>query len=132
MYSGRTVWLLAPYLNTASVNAFFRHFEKEVNPNVHVFMLWNQAAFHTSSNVKVPDNVTIVPLPPSSPQLNPTEKLWQYFKKHQGSNRVYEDYDALRLAAIDPRHKTCFNKEKNTINLQGKICRKQIYLRPLV
>ena len=110
--TGQTVGLLAPYLNTDTVNAFFRQFEKEVDSNVHVFMIWDQAGFHTSSLVKAPKNLTIVPLPPYSPQLNPVEKLWQYLRKHYWSNRVYENYDALRSAAIEAWQETCLNNEK--------------------
>ncbi len=79
---------------------------------MHVIMIWDQAGFHTSKNVQLPDNVTLIPLPPYSPQLNPIEKLWQYLRKHYWSNRVYADYDALRIAAIDAWQKTCLDKEK--------------------
>lgn len=75
-------------------------------------MIWDRAGFHTSEKVKAPDNVTLVPLPPYSPQLNPTEKLWQYLRKHYWSNRVYENYDALRLAAIDAWQKTCLDPKQ--------------------
>jgi transposase len=110
--TGQMVGLLAPYLNTDSVNAFFREFEKEVSSDVHVVMVWDQAGFHTSEKVSVPDNVTIIPLPPYSPQLNPIEKLWQYLRHHYWANRVYEDYDALRMAAIDAWQKTCLDPKK--------------------
>lgn len=110
--TGQTAGLLAPYLNTDTVNAFFREFEKEVGADVHVIMIWDQAGFHTSKNVQLPDNVTLIPLPPYSPQLNPIEKLWQYLRKHYWSNRMYADYDALRIAAIEAWQKTCLDKEK--------------------
>ena len=110
--TGQTVGLLTPYLNTDAVNVFFREFEKEVSSDVHVFMIWDQAGFHTSEKINVPANVTLVPLPPYSPQLNPIEKLWQYLRKHYWSNRVYENYDALRIAAIDAWQKTCLDREK--------------------
>jgi transposase len=76
--SGQAVGLSAPYLNTDTVNAFFQQFEQEVDPYVHVFMIWDQAGFHASRKVNVPANVTRIPLPPYLPQLNPIEKLWQY------------------------------------------------------
>jgi len=103
--TGQTVGLLAPYLNTDTVNAFFEQFENEVDPNVHVFMIWDRAGFHMSKKVKVPKNVTIIPLPPYSPQLNPIEKLWQYLRHHHWSNRVYDGYDHLRQAANEAWHK---------------------------
>ena len=53
------------------VNVFFKQFVAEVCRDVHVLMLWDKAGFHTANKVKIPDNVTIVPLPPYSPELNP-------------------------------------------------------------
>ena len=73
-------------------------------------MIWDQAGFHTSKNVRLPENVTLIHLPPYSPQLNPIEKLWQYLRKHYWSNRVYADYDALRVAAVDAWQKTCLDE----------------------
>jgi transposase len=110
--TGQTVGLLAPYLNTDTVNAFFRQFEKEVDLSVHVFMIWDQAGFHTSQKVKIPWNVTIISLPPYSPQLNPIEKLWQYLRQHYWANRVYDGYDHLRQAANGAWQKVCLNREK--------------------
>jgi transposase len=75
-------------------------------------MIWDQAGFHTSRNVRPPENLTLVPLPPYSPQLNPIEKLWQYLRQHHWSNRVYEDYDDLRKAANDAWQKVCLKPEK--------------------
>jgi transposase len=39
--------------------------------------------------------MTLLPLPPYSPELNPIERLWSWLKSHQLSNRVYADYDDL-------------------------------------
>jgi transposase len=110
--TGQTAGLLAPYLNTNSVNAFFREFEKEISSDVHAIIIWDRAGFHTSNNVRIPANVSIINLPPYSPQLNPIEKLWQYLRKHYWSNRVHADYDALRCAAIEAWHSTCLDKIK--------------------
>jgi transposase len=104
--------LLAPYLNTDTVNAFFRQFEQEVDPRIQVFLIWDQAGFHTSDKVRIPPNVTLVPLPPYSPQLNPIEKLWQYLRQHHWSNRIYDNYDHLRKAANDAWHRVCLKPKK--------------------
>jgi transposase len=83
------------------VNAFFEQFTREVSPDVHAVMVWDQAGFHTAKAVTIPENVTVVPLPPYSPQLNPMENLWHYLRSHYWSNRTYADYDDLRFSAID-------------------------------
>jgi len=68
-----------------------------------------QAGFHTAGKLKVPDNVTLVPLPPYSPELNPVENLWHYFRSHYWSNRTYEDYDDLRQAALEAWRKVALD-----------------------
>lgn len=101
--------LLAPTINTDMVKAFFEQFVEEVDPDVHVVMLWDQAGFHTSKALTLPANVTVVPLPAYSPELNPVENLWHYLRSHHWSNRIYADYDALRLAAIDAWQKSALD-----------------------
>ena len=57
--------------------------------------------FHTSKNLRVPQNVTLLQLPSYSTELNPIENLWHYLKSHFWSNRAYADYDQLEDAAIN-------------------------------
>ena len=54
---------MSPSINTNIINVFFEQFGKETDSNVHVVMVWDKAGFHTSKDLKVPENVTIVPLP---------------------------------------------------------------------
>ena len=49
-------------MNTNITNIFLEQFTKETDPNVHVVMVWDKAGFHTSKDLKVPENVSIVPL----------------------------------------------------------------------
>jgi len=107
--TGQSAGLLAPTINTEMVNAFFDQLMQEVDPDVHVVMVWDQAGFHRSRTLTLPPNVTVIPLPAYSPELNPVENLWHYFRSHYWSNRTYADYDALRVAAIDAWQKAALD-----------------------
>lgn len=48
------------------------------------------AGWHKSDKLIIPKNIRIIILPPYSPELNPTEKLWQYIKDHTIKNRIYK------------------------------------------
>ena len=50
---------------------------------------------HSSKSLVVPENVTLLPLPPYSPELNPVENLWQYLRQNKLSNRVFESYEDI-------------------------------------
>ncbi len=110
--TGQTVGLLSPHLNTGVMNVFFEQFVKEVDPQIHVVLIWDGAGYHKSSELKLPANVTAIPLPPYSPELNPMENLWHYLRSHYWSNRAYKDYDALRQAGCDAWQRTCLDAER--------------------
>ena len=46
----------------------------------------------------MPDNVSLLHLPPYSAELNPQENVWQYLRQNQLSNRVFATYDAVVTA----------------------------------
>jgi transposase len=109
--TGESVGLLSPIINSEIVNVFLRQFIAEVSQDVHVLLLWDRAGFHMSKKLKIPENVTIVPLPSYSPELNPVENLWHYLRSHYWANKTYADYDALRLAAVDAWQRAALDKE---------------------
>ncbi len=43
----------------------------------------------------MPACITILPLPPKCPELNPVEKIWQFMRDNWLSNRVFDTYDAI-------------------------------------
>jgi transposase len=99
--TGHAEGLLSPQLNTKIINSFLELFSKTIPDGEHAVMVWDGAGFHRAKALQVPTNISLVELPPYSPELNPIENLWHYLKSHFWSNRAYDGYDALEQAAID-------------------------------
>jgi transposase len=53
------------------------------------------AGWHTAEALAVPDNMTLVPLPPYAPELNPTEHVWDELREKYFHNHVFESIDSL-------------------------------------
>ena len=66
-----------------------------VAPGAHAVLLVDQAGWHLSARLVVPANITILPMPPKSPELNPVENIWQFMRDNWLSNRVFKSYDDL-------------------------------------
>ena len=78
------------------------------------------ASWHVATKFMVPENITLVHLPPHSPELNPVENIWEYLRKNKLALRVHDNYDAIveafcqawnglmvtpeRIASIATRH----------------------------
>ena len=93
--TGDSSALLAPTVNTGYMNHHLRFISEQAGSQVHVVLVLDQAGWHLSKGLQVPENLTLLYLPPYSPELNPIERLWAFLKSHYLSNRVYEHYDHL-------------------------------------
>ena len=111
LQTGQSIGMLSPYISTGIVNVYLKQFARELAADVHAVLIWDQAGFHKSSELDVPENVTIIELPAYSPELNPVENLWQYLRSHYWANRSYKDYDDLRKAACDAWQRVCLTAE---------------------
>ena len=100
--TGASSALIAPTVNTQYMNEHLAFISREAGPEAHVVLVLDRAGWHVAKGVKVPANLTLLHLPPYSPELNGAERIWGYLRSHYLSNRVYKDYDelfeAIRLA----------------------------------
>ena len=62
--------VIMPTLNTEVVNLFLEQFARELPAGVYAVLIWDGAGFHTSEDVVVPSNVSLIQLPPYSPELS--------------------------------------------------------------
>lgn len=87
--------LVMPYANTEAMNLHLEEISKTVAPGAHAALVLDGAGWHGSEELKVPENITLITLPPYSPELNPVENIWEYFRKNSLSNRLYETYENI-------------------------------------
>jgi len=81
-------------INQVSKEVMELHLEAvsaRIPENRHAIMVMDRAPWHRS--LKVPKNITVVHLPPYSPELNPHENVWEFLKNTYLSNKVYRDLD---------------------------------------
>lgn len=67
-----------------------------VAPGAHAVVLLDGAGWHQQGGrLKVPDNLTLLPLPPYSPELNAAENIWEYLRGNRLSHKVWDSHDAI-------------------------------------
>ncbi len=97
--TGESSALLAPTVNTDYMDAHLRFISEAAGDDRHVVLVLDRAGWHVANALEVPSNITLLLLPPYSPELNPVERLWAYLKSHYLSNRVFKDYGHLFSAS---------------------------------
>jgi transposase len=99
--AGVSVALQAPHVHTGTMNVFLEMLSAELGSNDHAVLIMDQAGWHKAKRLVVPENITVLYLPPYSPELNPVERLWAYLRSHYLSNRAYDDYNHLLQASAE-------------------------------
>ena len=78
--------LVLPRCNTNAMNLHLREISAAIAHGADAIVIVDQAGWHLSNDLKAPDNITVLPLPPKSPELNPVENIWQFMRDNWLSN----------------------------------------------
>ena len=68
---------------------------RQVAPGGHAALVLDGAGYHVAKNLTVPSNITLVPLPPYAPELNPIENVWEYLRGNKLAITVFKNYDDI-------------------------------------
>lgn len=87
--------LVLPFVDTAAMNAHLAEIARTVAPGAHAVLVLDGAGWHGGKALVVPDNLSLVTLPPYSPELNPVENVWQFLRANWLAISVFDDYHAI-------------------------------------
>lgn len=93
--------VVMPYADTFAMQAHLDEIGRHVAAGSHAVLLLDQAGWHTTRKLVIPANITLLHLPPRSPELNPAENIWQYLRQTWLSNRVFESYNDICSACCE-------------------------------
>jgi transposase len=87
---GRCHSCLISRADTMAMNGYLEDFSRSLAEGEHALLVLDRAGWHRSKGLKIPGNVTLLWLPPYSPQLNPAELIWRQMRARRLSNVVFD------------------------------------------
>jgi transposase len=94
--------IVTPWVNSEAMTVHLAEIGKQVRIDAHAVLVCDGAGWHqTGQRLTVPRNVTLLRLPPYSPELNPIENVWEYLRANQLSRRVWRCHDDIVEACCD-------------------------------
>jgi hypothetical protein len=87
--------LVLPYANIEAMGLHLAEISREVTPGAHAVVVLDGAGWHGTPALRTPGNLTLLPLPRHSPELNPVESVWEYLRQNYLGLRVWPDYAAI-------------------------------------
>ena len=99
---GKAAAIIMPICNTIAIDHHLREISRQVGTAAHAVVVLDRAGWHQSQALAIPDNITLLALPPYSPELNPVERVWHYLRSHWLASSVFRSLadiiDACEMA----------------------------------
>jgi hypothetical protein len=93
--------LVLPEVSTGAMQVFLDRFANTLSEEAHAVLVLDRAGWHSARSLAVPPNVTLAPLPPYAPELNPVERVWLFLRERFLSHRILDSYDAIVAACCE-------------------------------
>ena len=91
----QTAALVLPYANSEAMNLHLIEISKTVAQGAHAIVVMDGAAWHSAKALNVPDNLSLMILPPYAPELNPIENVWAYLRANCLAISVFDNYEQI-------------------------------------
>jgi transposase len=100
--SGRSEWLILPRVRTDVMSVVLTEFARlvGVSASKQIVMVLDNAGWHTSAELKVPDGIHLVFLPSHTPELQPAERVWPLVRESL-ANTALANLDSLEARLVE-------------------------------
>lgn len=100
--TGENWWCLLPAVSIEAFTLALATFAREegIGPNRRVVLVLDQAGWHASPHLRLPEGMHLAPLPPYAPELQPAERLWSLLDEPI-ANRTLRDLEELETVLVD-------------------------------
>jgi transposase len=97
---GTCDFLILPFMTTANMNIFLEELSGR-HKNEFIFLICDQATNHSARCLVIPKNIFIFYIPPYSPELNPSENMWDDMREKFFANYAFNSMDAVEEKLIE-------------------------------
>ena len=87
--------LVVPWVNKDIMALHLEQISKVTDKGRHAVVIMDGAGWHTDDIADTLNNVTVIKIPPYSPELNPIEQVWSWMRQHSLANQAFKGYDDI-------------------------------------
>lgn len=102
--------LVLPYANTQCMNYFLKELSAQF-ADEYILLVVDNASWHKSKTLEIPENIELYPLLPYTPELNPIEQIWDEIREKGFKNELFKTLDSVVCRLCD----TIIGMSKSTV-----------------
>ncbi|PMH73200.1 transposase [Vibrio cyclitrophicus] len=110
--TGEAEAIVVPLSNMEAMKEQLRLISQATPVGKHAVVIMDQASWHQSYLADEFENLTIIHIPPYSPELNPIEQVWSWLRQNEVANRCFENYDDIVETLCRAWNRFCEDKSR--------------------
>jgi DDE superfamily endonuclease len=97
--------IVMPEVNVEAMEEHLAVISECVSLGATAVLVLDNAGWHTSPRLKLPDNIVLLALPSYAPELNPVENIWEFLRGNWLSHSVWLSYEVIVDACCEAWNK---------------------------
>jgi transposase len=110
--TGEAEAIVVPLSNMEAMKEQLRLISQATEVGKHAVVIMDQASWHQSYLADEFDNLTVIHIPPYSPELNPIEQVWSWLRQNEVANRCFENYNDIVDTLCGAWNRFCEDKSR--------------------
>ena len=103
---------MVPLSNMEAMKEQLRLISQATPVGKHAVVIMDQASWHQRYLADEFNNLTVIHIPPYSPELNPIEQVWSWLRQNEVANRCFENYDDIVETLCGAWNRFCEDKSR--------------------
>jgi putative transposase len=91
---GESFFAVSPNCDTECMNVFLSELSAAFSGD-YILLPLDNAPWHKSKTLVIPDNIRLFFLPPRTPEMNPAEQIWKEIRKRGFKNTIFQSLDIV-------------------------------------
>lgn len=107
---GQLASLIMPTVDAEIMSIFLEH-TAELFQGDYCLMFLDGAGWHRAGELRIPNTIRLLPLPPYSPEVNPVEGIWDHLRENYFGNRVMNNLEEVEDLLCHALHHLMHRRE---------------------
>ena len=92
--TGDSCFRMFSHCDTICMNVFLKEMSNDFKDD-YILLICDNASWHKSKGIVLPNNIEIMHIPPYTPEMNPIEQIWDEIKEKYFSNHIFSSIEEV-------------------------------------
>ncbi|HFI2666662.1 TPA: IS630 family transposase, partial [Streptococcus suis] len=93
-HSGESFFIIVGGCNSDWMNEFLDQLSEDY-PDDYIILVMDNAIWHKSQTLNIPENIEFIFIPPYTPEMNPIEQVWAEIRKRGFKNKIFRSLNEI-------------------------------------